>query len=62
MIRIPILKRKSQRITITVPHAVYEGLQQVADDQGRSLSNLLAYLLECSLERIKASLPLTPDP
>jgi hypothetical protein len=61
MIRIPILKRKSQRITVTVPHTVYEGLQKAADDQGRSLSNLMAYLLECGLERLKASLPLTPD-
>jgi hypothetical protein len=41
-----LLSRKPQRITITVPWALRERLQSRADEEGRSLSNLLAHLLE----------------
>lgn len=41
--------RKPRRITITVPHHAFSALQQRSDLEGRSLSNLAAYLLEASL-------------
>ncbi|MCS5705824.1 hypothetical protein NZK27_06420 [Synechococcus sp. FGCU-3] len=36
-------------ITITMPHHAYLALQERCDDEGRSLSNLAAYLLETAL-------------
>lgn len=38
-----------QRITVTVAWHVLQALQRRADDQGRSLSNLAAFELECAL-------------
>ena len=46
MIDLTYLKRCSQRITITIPHNVYNQLMDLSDAQGRSTSNLCAYLLE----------------
>lgn len=43
--------RHPRRITITMPHHVASSLQMRSDDEGRSLSNLAAYLLECSLRQ-----------
>lgn len=42
----PLPFRSPQRISITVPHHVFATLQQRSDEEGRSLSNLAAYLLE----------------
>jgi hypothetical protein len=39
-----------RRITITIPHSTFEHLVQRSDLQGRSLSNLAAYLLERSCQ------------
>ena len=41
-----LLRRKPQRITITVSWAVLDRLQRRSDAEGRSLSNLAAHLLE----------------
>lgn len=41
--------RKPRRVTITIPHATYLELERRSDEQGRSLSNLSAYLLECAI-------------
>lgn len=43
--------RTPRRITITLPHHAFCALQQRCDDEGRSLSNLAAYLLESSLNQ-----------
>lgn len=40
---------KSQRLTIVLPFSVLERLRVVSDVEGRSLSNLCAYLLESAL-------------
>lgn len=40
---------KSQRLTIVLPFSVLERLRVVSDEEGRSLSNLCAYLLELAL-------------
>ncbi len=41
--------RAPKRLTITVPHVLMEALIQRSSTEGRSLSNLAAYLLELSL-------------
>ena len=43
---VPPYRRHPQRITITLSHATYQALVARSDDEGRSLSNLSAYLLE----------------
>ena len=41
--------RKPVRVSITIPWALQEALIARASSEGRSLSNLLAFLLERSL-------------
>ncbi len=41
-----LLRRKPQRVTATLPWHVVQRLQERADYEGRSLSNLVAHLLE----------------
>jgi hypothetical protein len=45
-----IVLKAPRRITITIPHSTFEYLVQRSDLQGRSLSNLAAYLLERSCQ------------
>jgi hypothetical protein len=40
------LQRRPRRITLTINQATFERLQALCDEQGRSLSNLCAYVLE----------------
>ena len=40
---------KPNRLSVTVPFSVYVALERRASMEGRSLSNLAAYLLENSL-------------
>jgi hypothetical protein len=42
--------RSPRRVTITLPFATFEELQGRADGEGRSLSNLAAFLLESALK------------
>jgi hypothetical protein len=42
----PVVLKAPRRITITIPHSTFEYLIQRSDEQGRSLSNLAAYMLE----------------
>jgi len=44
--------RKPVRITITVPYSTHLTLIKRCDEEGRSLSNLAAFLLENSLASI----------
>ncbi|MCP9929438.1 hypothetical protein KBY82_01425 [Cyanobium sp. AMD-g] len=41
--------RRPVRVTITIPYNAYQSLVERSNFQGRSLSNLAAYLLETSL-------------
>jgi len=43
-----LLRRKPQRVTATLPWHLVQNLQQRADFEGRSLSNLIAHLLEAA--------------
>jgi hypothetical protein len=44
------LTRKPSRVTITIPWSLRQTLDKQSDKEGRSLSNLIAYLLESSLQ------------
>lgn len=46
--------KSPRRITITIPNITFEHLLRCSDDQGRSLSNLAAYLLERACQQIQA--------
>ena len=49
---LPLLAlRKPKRITITIAQAVYERLEQLSAEDGRSLSNLAAFLLERGIQK-----------
>jgi len=41
--------RSPRRITITIPYQTYQQLLLRSNQEGRSLSNLSAFLLECSV-------------
>ncbi len=43
-----LLRRKPQRVTATLPWHLVQTLQKRADYEGRSLSNLVAHLLEAA--------------
>jgi hypothetical protein len=43
---LPFYKRRPRRISITVPHHIYESLCALSQRQGRSIFNLAAFLLE----------------
>ena len=45
----PTAFRQPRRLSITVSASVYQSLLDRSDQQGRSLSNLAAYLLEQAL-------------
>lgn len=46
--------RSPRRLTVTIPYGTYRELIERSDEQGRSLSNLAAYLLESALVRDQA--------
>lgn len=45
----PITQPKSHRLCITIPDTVFQRLNSASFEQGRSLSNLAAFLLEVGL-------------
>ena len=47
---------KPQRLTITVPQSVYDQLGEISFREGRSMSNLAAFLLERAIQNWR------PDP
>lgn len=48
---IPVAQRKPLRITSTFPAAVAAWLSKEATTQGRSVSNLIAHLIEVAMRR-----------
>jgi hypothetical protein len=51
--RLPLSCRKPQRISIAIPHAVYEELVKISFKDGRSMSNLASFLLEQGIQNFK---------
>jgi hypothetical protein len=47
--KIAPMNRSPRRVTITVPYALYSELLARSDQQGRSLSNLAAFLIESAI-------------
>lgn len=47
----PRLIRAAKRITITLPYSVFQLLEERSAAEGRSLSNLAAYLIARGLEQ-----------
>lgn len=47
-------QKKPQRMTITVPWSAFERIEKHATEQGRSMSNFSAYLIERALKELKA--------
>ncbi|WP_083468857.1 ribbon-helix-helix domain-containing protein [Nostoc piscinale] len=40
-----------KRLSASIPDKLYERLERLAESEGRSVSNLVSYLLEYSIER-----------
>ena len=49
--RFELMQRSPMRLSVTVPHHLYQMLQERSDLEGRSMSNLAAYMLEQGLSR-----------
>jgi hypothetical protein len=47
--RLRVLQRQPRRVSITLSHHVHEALLNRSEEEGRSVSNLCAYLLEEAL-------------
>ncbi len=43
----------SKRFSVTLPNAVFEELEKLAHEQGRTTANLAAFLVESSICEIK---------
>lgn len=54
--RLRILQRQPRRISITLSYHVHEELLKRSEEEGRSMSNLCAFLLEDALKHNSASL------
>ena len=53
-----LAQRKPRRVSITVSQTVIDRLQSLSDEQGRSTSNLAAYLLETALDALEPKPPI----
>lgn len=54
MAPINLLTRKPKRVSITVSQSVVDRLQNLSDEQGRSTSNLAAFLIETALDALES--------
>ncbi|WP_225914073.1 ribbon-helix-helix domain-containing protein [Leptolyngbya ohadii] len=52
----------SKRTTITLPDAVFEELEQWADQQGRPTANLASFLVELGVRQAKEKGEFKPSP
>ncbi len=55
--RLHLIKRKTQRATVSLPQSVIEDLYAISDQDGRSLSNLIAFMVESQLQEYKKARP-----
>lgn len=47
------LQRKPHRMSMTLPYSTFQDLEALSSEQGRSMSNLAAFLLEAALEHYR---------
>ena len=60
--RFRVLQRQPRRISITLSYHVHEALLTRSEEEGRSVSNLCAFLLEDALREQQRTLgPATPS-
>jgi len=60
--RFRVLQRQPRRISITLSYHVHEALLTRSEEEGRSVSNLCAFLLEDALrEQQRTLVPATPS-
>lgn len=57
-----LLLRKPRRITITISARAYQQLERSSQGEGRSMSNLAAFLLEDQLQNPQAVTGAAPAP
>jgi predicted DNA-binding protein len=43
----------SKRFSVTLPDLIFEELEKLADDQGRTTANLAAFLIEAGIREMK---------
>ena len=43
----------SKRFSVTLPDSIFEELEKLADDQGRTTANLAAFLIEAGIREMK---------
>ena len=55
--RLRILQRQPRRISITLSFHVHEELLKRSEEEGRSMSNLCAFLLEDALRHNNGAIP-----
>jgi len=55
--RLRILQRQPRRISISLSYHVHEELLKRSEEEGRSMSNLCAFLLEDDLRHNNGTLP-----
>lgn len=48
-----LVTRKPRRVSVTVCDSTYRNLLEMSDEQGRSISNLAAFLVERGLEEYR---------
>lgn len=48
-----LLTRKPRRLSVTMADSTYRRLLDISDAQGRSISNLAAFLLERGLDELR---------
>jgi hypothetical protein len=58
--RLRVLQRQPRRVSITLSYHVHEALLSRSEEEGRSVSNLCAFLLEEALLRETRLQPLAP--
>ena len=51
----------SKRVYLTLADKVYDALERWADDQGRPVANLAAYLVEKAIEQAEAEGKIPPS-
>jgi macrodomain Ter protein organizer (MatP/YcbG family) len=59
--RFRVLQRQPRRISITLSYHVHEALLSRSEEEGRSVSNLCAFLLEDALRDQRSSLMPSPS-
>ena len=60
-VRFRVLQRQPRRISITLSYHVHEALLSRSEEEGRSVSNLCAFLLEDALRDQRSSLMPSPS-